>query len=140
MTQSARPVFHAITPRTDVSDEELAKFAASQGVRTLVKPVAQTPPVAPQIAQDASKESPRTTPSGPSPEKQPAAKKIAPALSRLSVWIPADVHVALNIRAAEEKSSNQYFVLKGLKAIGFKIDDAHLVPDLRHAATKTSRS
>jgi hypothetical protein len=76
MTQSAdRPVFHPITPRTDVSDEELAAFASSKGVGTLVQPAAQTSPAAPQIAQEAPRDLPRPPRHPPPPGKHQRPKK-----------------------------------------------------------------
>ena len=54
--------------------------------------------------------------------------------------LPAYLSDAVNIRAAQERASARYLVMKGLKAIGFEIDDADMAPDARRAARKRRRS
>jgi hypothetical protein len=131
MSQS-RPVFRPITPPEQVSDAELADFATSKGVPTMVNPPAQTPAAAPQIAQDAPSQGPRPPPG----QKASRVKKPAPASNstsdvKLSVRIPDYVSRELNIRAASERCTARHLVLHGLQAIGFAIKDSDLNPDER---------
>jgi hypothetical protein len=132
----ARPRFHPISA-SDVSDEELAQFAQSQGVGTLVKPPAQTPPVAPQTAPDASNDAPGAAPTAPSPAKRAKAKTtvLQPGKPdtdlKLSVMVPRYVGKALRLRAADEDCTVRHLVLQGLQAIGIPVKDADLNPDGR---------
>jgi hypothetical protein len=133
MTQAPRPVFHPVSATAEVSDEELARFSASQGVRTLVKPAAQASAVAQEIAQDAPIEPARTP---PVPKKGAATKKTAaPAPPqndlKLSVMVPRYVGKALRQRAVDDDCTVRHLVLRGLQAIGIDVKEADLNPDAR---------
>jgi len=59
-----------------------------------------------------------------------AAKSLQPTV-KLSVTVPGYVSDALNVRAAQERSTRAPYRHAGLVAIGFEINPADLVPDGR---------
>jgi len=141
MTQT-RPAFRHIPRPLDVSDEDLAKFSESRGVPALNNPAPKPPPAGPQLNQDAAID-PSRIPTGartPTARKTAPAPTRVPATTRLSVKLPTYLTDAVNIRAAQERSTARHLVMQGLQAIGFHIEEADLTPDGRRSSLKRRRT
>lgn len=130
-----RPVFRQVTGPLDVNDEELARIDQALGVPELVK----SPPPMPSIAKNLREEASNPEPSPSPTRKTPTAKKSAlasrPVLPtvKLSVEVPGYVSDALNVKAAQERSTVRHIVMQSLSDSGIDIDPADLVPDGRRA-------
>jgi len=139
MTQ--RPTLHPVAVPLGVDDEALARINKALGIPALVTPAAKPPPAGQDMAQDAPNPEPLPSPSpkSPTPKKPAPAAKLAPPTVKLSVTVPGYVSDALNVRAAQERSTARHIVMQGLVAIGFQIDPADLVPDGRRPEHKPKR-
>jgi hypothetical protein len=136
-----RPVFRPISAPLDVPDEALNALGDRLGVPKMVKP---EPPQPREI--DAIPENPpshgapasfRATPS-PARRNAPLSQNRAlpfevpqPASEKITVELPGYVTAAMRQRSAQERLSHRYYVLMGLRAIGFEVADQDLVPDGR---------
>ena len=63
----------------------------------------------------------------PAPEPEPEA---VPLVS-VHVQMPEYLSDALAMAALKSKTSKQYIIMQGLRALGYEIQDAHMVPDKR---------
>ena len=138
---TTRPVFRPVAAPLDVDDEALEKLNQTLRVPAMVK----SPPGSPAIGQEPHQDSPNEE-ARPSPtRKAPAAKKPAPASKpieaaiRLSVMVPAYLSDAVNLRAAQERSTSRHIVMQALAAFGFEVDPADLVPDGRRPTSRRKR-
>jgi hypothetical protein len=107
-------------------------------VPSLVTPAPRKPIAGQGLSQDAANPALRPSPAPKSekPTKLPSkGRPVEPAV-RLSVYIPAYVSEALNIKAAKERSTSRHIVMQALQALGFEIDPADLVPDGRRQGVK----
>jgi hypothetical protein len=127
-----RPSFRQIGP-LEVSDAALEKLNEKLGVPELVTPASRRPAAGQDLSQDASKPAPRPSPSR-KPDKRitepPKARPVKPDV-RLAVNVPDYLRDAVNLRAAQERCTSRYLVMKGLMALGFEIDPADLMADGR---------
>jgi hypothetical protein len=134
----------AATP-LDVSDDELIELSDDLGIPALVKPEVRVPETpAPQatapsqkLPQDEIAVVAAPTPA-PKLKKRATSQKAMPSVDpvtgpsrRVSIDIPDQVAEQLRKRAFEERATARYFLLAGLKAIGFDIPDTELVRDAR---------
>ncbi len=94
----------------------------------------RTPPaIAKNLREDSSNpegghSSTRKTPTAKKPA--PASRPVLPAV-KLSVQVPGYVSDALNLKAAQERSTVRHIVMQALSESGIEIDPADLVPDGR---------
>jgi hypothetical protein len=131
------PVFRQIGP-LEVTDDALNALSESLGVPNLVRPspapLAKTP-VTP-VSESAA--------SPPAPAEPvirvPAAKDTPTPVEKLTIEIPGYLAQALRRDCAEKRVTNRYLVLLGLQAIGYAVEEADLVPDLRRPRHKSGRS
>ena len=135
-----RPTFHPVSEPPDVPDQELATFSKSRGVPSLT-PANRTPPPATEPLEDAPGIPPRTpaSPKTPTAKKTGPAPKSIPSWSKLSCRVPTYVSLAVNLRAAQERSTARSLILQGLQAIGFHIEEADLIADVRRTEGKSPR-
>jgi hypothetical protein len=136
-----RPVFRPISGPLDVPDDALNALGDRLGVPTMVKPEpAPSPDIDAMPANPASHSvamSFRNTPSptrrnAPLNQKRPLAFEVPlPASEKITVELPGYLTAAMRQRSAAERLSHRYYVLMGLRAIGFEVDDQDLVPDGR---------
>jgi hypothetical protein len=65
----------------------------------------------------------------------PAAAVVPPPkpvdMVSIHIQLPDYVEEQLAVAVAKNKSSRQHIIMLGLKALGYQIEDAHLVPDRR---------
>jgi hypothetical protein len=133
-----RPNFRPVSAPLDASDADLEKLNERLRVPTMVKSPAEMPAVRENLHQDAPKDEPLPSPT----RRSSAAKKAAPAPDpvqeaiRLSVMVPAYLSDAVNLRAAQERSTLRHIVMQALANFGFEIDPADLVPDGRRPGKK----
>ncbi len=59
-----------------------------------------------------------------------------PVLASLRIEVPEYLDRELAIRAAEQRVTKQFLVMKALQAVGYQLDDADLVEDKRKAKAK----
>jgi hypothetical protein len=137
-----RPNLRPIVAPLDVDDAALEKLNNSLQVPTLINPAAGTPAVEQEPPQDAPKEEPRPSPTRTTPAaKKPAsAKARSIQVARLNLNVPLYLLDAINVRAAQERSTTRHLVLQALAAFGFEIEPADIIPDGRRAQVKRSRS
>jgi hypothetical protein len=141
MTQ--RPSFRNIAPPLDVDDGALARLADQMGVPTLVKSGAQTLAVGQEARQDSAKPAPRPSPTQKAPDS-PRAKKPAAAaapraaLEKLTVELPGYLMDAIKRDALERRTTARHVVMLALQAMGFRIEDADLIPDARRTRKTVS--
>ncbi len=129
----------------DVSDAEIIQLSDDLGIPALVKPEpkpseAPAPAAAPEL-QNLPKEAilaPIVMPPAPASKKRVTAQKIAVAVEpdgegtrRISVDMPIYLAEQIRRRVFEERTSARYYILTGLKALGFEVRDSDLVPDAR---------
>lgn len=140
MTQP-RPAFRHVAAPLSVPDADLEKLSDGLAVPSLVTPAAKTPPASPEPLLDASNAQPRTSTSTETPtvKKTAPASKRAPLSTKLSVQVPTYLSDAVNLRAAQERSTARHLVMQGLQAIGFEIQEADLIPDARRPERKRRR-
>ena len=130
-----RPVFRQVTGPLDVNDEELARIDQALGVPELVKSPAATPAIAKNLREEASNPEPSPSPTRRTPTAKKSALASRPVLPtvKLSVEVPGYVSDALNVKAAQERSTVRHIVMQSLSDSGIDIDPADLVPDGRRA-------
>ena len=135
-----RPSFRPIAAPLEVDDAALEKLNESLRVPTLVNPASGKPAIGQEAPQDATKLSPLPSPTRDTPgaKKPTTAKPRAIALARLNLNVPLYLLDAINVRAAQERSTTRHLVLQALAAFGFEIDPADIVPDGRRATAKRS--
>jgi hypothetical protein len=136
-----RPNFRPVAAPLDVPDSTLEKINDTLGVPAMVKSPAGSPAIGQKGRADASKDEPRPSPTRSSPTAKKSAllpTPVEPAI-RLSVLVPAYLSDAVNLRAAQERSTARHLVIQGLAAIGFEVDPADLVPDGRRPSPKRGR-
>src|ERR1700730_6647094 len=127
---TSRPSFRQIGAPLDVSDAALEKLNEDLGVPALVTPGGRRANPGQTLSEVAPKQAARPSPTQQQEKptrKASTARPVEPAV-RLSVYIPAYVSEALNIRAAKERSTSRHIVMQALQALGFEIDAADLVP------------
>jgi hypothetical protein len=137
-----RPNFRPVAAPLDVDDEALEKLNDTLRMPAMVKSAAGSPAIAHQPLQDESKEEPRPSPTRKSPtvkKSAPASVSVEPAI-RLSVMVPAYLSDAVNLRAAQERSTVRHVVMQALAGFGFEVDPADLIPDGRRPAPRRSRT
>jgi hypothetical protein len=59
---------------------------------------------------------------------------------RLSIYVPDYLNEALRARATDESSTIRHLVIEGLRALGFHVEAADLVPDRRRTHIQPKRS
>ena len=119
----------AATP-LDVSDDELIELSDDLGIPALVRPEVRMPETpAPQAA--APTPAPKLKKRATSQKAVPSVDPVTGPSRRVSIDIPDQVAEQLRKRAFEERATARYFLLAGLKAIGFDIPDTELVRDAR---------
>jgi len=137
-----RPNFRPVAAPLDVSDSALEKLNESLRMPSMVKSPAGSPAIAHQPLQDESKDEPRPSPTRSSPAAKKSAlpaRPVEPAI-RLSIMVPAYLSDAVNLRAAQERSTARHVVMQALAGSGFEINPADLIPDGRRPAPRRSRT
>lgn len=130
------PVFRPIGP-LEVPDDALNALSESLGVPNLVRP--SPAPVAKSPVAPAS-ESAVSPPAPAEPViRAPAAGDAPVPVEKLTIEIPGYLAQALRRDCAEKRVTNRYLVLLGLRAIGYAVEEADLVPDLRRPRHKSAR-
>lgn len=140
------PKFRSV-PATplDVPDDELNQFSDDLGIPALIKPepkVSETPSLASEAGARNSPVEAISALAAPAPaaktKKRATTQKTAPSVDplsgpnrRISIDIPPIIAEQLRRRAFEERATARFFLLSGLKAIGFEVPDSELVPDAR---------
>ncbi len=131
------PVFRPIGP-LDVPDDQLNAISDTLGVPSLVKP--SPAPVSAGKAAAPANQSPAYPPAQPKARapviEAPAPEETAPP-EKMTIEVPGYLMQALRRDCAEKRTTHRYLVLLGLKAIGYSVDPADLVPDLRRPRHKT---
>mgnify|MGYP000915254231 CR=1 FL=1 len=110
MSETSFPAFRPIAAPLDVDDAALDRINASLGVPTLTKPVAN-----------------RRQPD----ELAPAVPDVRTPLEKLTVEIPSYVMDAVKRAALDRRTTVRHVILTALKAEGFEVAEADLVPDGR---------
>ena len=138
-----RPVFRPISGPLDVPDDALNALGDRLGVPTMVKPEPSPPHEIDAVPENPASHRPamsfRTTPSparkiAPLSQKRPLAFEVPqPVSEKITVELPGYVTAAMRQRSAAERLSHRYYVLMGLRAIGFEVDDQDLIPDGRRS-------
>lgn len=140
----SKPVFRSIGAPLEVSDEALNALSDKLGVPSLVKP-AQAPAPAPDPASDARSPAPGATHAEPlvnlpdAAAAAPAYSEALPPPEKLTFEVPGYLAQAMRRDCAEKRVTQRYLVLRGLQAIGYKIDPADLAPDQRRSQYKNRR-
>jgi hypothetical protein len=81
---------------------------------------------------------------GAATEPEVAPPEMAPPIAAIEmtsihIQIPAYLDEALGIDALKSKSSRQHIIMRGLRALGYQIEDDHMVPDRRRARAKKGK-
>jgi len=130
------PVFRPIGP-LEVPDDALNALSEQLGVPNLVRP--SPTPAAKALAVPAS-ESAVSPPAPAEPVvRAPAPEEALAPIEKLTIEIPAYLAQALRRDCAEKRVTNRYLVLLGLQAIGYGVEPADLVPDLRRPRYRAGR-
>jgi hypothetical protein len=130
------PVFRPIGP-LEVPDDALNALSEKLGVPSLVRP----PPAPASVAPAAPvRETPASPPAPAEPVlRAPALEEVPVAIEKLTIEIPAYLAQALRRDCAEKRVTNRYLVLLGLQALGYAVEAADLVPDLRRPRYRAGR-
>lgn len=110
MSETSFPAFRPIAAPLDVDDAALDRVNSSLGVPTLTKPVANKKQSAAVAA---------------------VAHDVRTPLEKLTVEIPSYVMDAVKRVALDRRTTVRHVILSALKAEGFEVADADLVPDGR---------
>lgn len=130
------PVFRQIGP-LEVPDDALNALSEQLGVPSLVRP-----PPAPAVKTPSApaREFMASPPAQADPIFRAPAREEAPVpIEKLTIEIPGYLAHALRRDCAEKRVTNRYLVLLGLQAIGYAVEAADLVPDLRRPRHKAGR-
>ena len=130
------PVFRQIGP-LEVPDDALNALSEKLGVPSLVRP----PPAPAAVAPAAPVNAPPASPPAPREPvlRAPVAEEAPLPIEKLTIEIPGYLAQALRRDCAEKRVTNRYLVLLGLQAIGYAVEAADLVPDLRRPRYKAGR-
>ena len=130
------PVFRQIGP-LEVPDDALNALSEKLGVPSLVRP----PPAPAAVAPAAPVSEPPASPPAPREPvlRAPVAEEAPSPIEKLTIEIPGYLAQALRRDCAEKRVTNRYLVLLGLQAIGYAVEAADLVPDLRRPRYKAGR-
>jgi hypothetical protein len=133
-----RPSFRQIGSPLEVSDAALERLNEDLRVPTLVKSADRSPQSGQNLSQEAPKPAPRPSPSRRAEKRTTESAKARPVHPevRLAVNVPIYLRDAVNLRAAQERSTSRHIVMQGLLALGFEIDPADLVVDGRQPSGK----
>lgn len=112
MTEKANR-FRPIAGPLDVDDAALDRVNSQLGVPTMTKPAALPQPAL----------------AGSLPERA--------APEKLTIELPRYLADAIRRAAAEQRTTARHLVILALRAQGFEVDDADLVPDGRRARGKS---
>jgi hypothetical protein len=130
------PVFRPIGP-LEVPDDALNALSEQLGVPSLVRPPPAPAAKAPAVSVNESTASP------PAPAEPvlrvPIAEEAPMPIEKLTIEIPGYLAQALRRDCAEKRVTNRYLVLLGLQAIGYAVEAADLVPDLRRPRYRAGR-
>jgi hypothetical protein len=110
MSEKPLPSFRAIAAPLDVDDAALDRLNATLGVPTLTKPVANRKQTA---------------------EASATVQDVRASLEKLTVEVPAYVMDAIKRAALDRRTTVRHVILTALKAEGFDVSEADLVPDGR---------
>lgn len=130
------PLFRPIGP-LDVPDDALNALSESLGVPNLVRP--SPAPVAKTPVAFAGEFAVRPPAPAEPIIRVPAASDAPMPVEKLTIEIPGYLAQALRRDCAEKRVTNRYLVLLGLQAIGYAVEGADLVPDLRRPRHKSVR-
>lgn len=129
------PAFRHVAAPLDVDDKLLQALNEKLHVPTLVKSRSSPDPTL-----DAAPKKIAASPSPKSSKAEPSeAPKSVPTIEkdvRLAVEVPGYLRDAVNLRAAQDRSTSRYIVMQGLQAIGFEIEPADFVADGRQMTGK----
>ena len=132
------PVFRQIGP-LEVPDDALNALSERLGVPNLVRPP-PAPAPAVMAAVTPVRESPVRPPAPVEPVlRSPAVEESPSPIEKLTIEIPGYLAQALRRDCAEKRVTNRYLVLLGLQAIGYGVEAADLVPDLRRPRHRSTR-
>ena len=133
------PVFRPIGP-LEVPDDALNALSEKLGVPNLVRPPPAPAAKAPAAPANEPSRDPLALPKPPEPAAgAPAPEETLPPIEKLTIEIPGYLAQALRRDCAERRVTNRYLVLLGLQAIGYAVEPADLVPDLRRPRYKAVR-
>ncbi len=103
--------------------ESILGKAVAATPRPQVVPAPQQPAAAPAVVTLPVAEKKKTEKPAKAPAPEP--KKAEPERA-IQAYVPVSIAKALNMRAAEEDVTVRTLILRGLKAIGFDVNEADL--------------
>jgi hypothetical protein len=133
------PVFRSIGAPLEVPDEALNDLGDRLGVPKMVMPEPPTPQKIDAMPENPANHAVSSAGRGtPSPKRQNfsigqkrALAPIEPETEKITLELPTYLTAALRREGAARRITARMFVMMGLQAIGFEVNEQDLVPDRR---------